>query len=378
MPKNKLFFYIFLTLFCLSLLFFGIYKFAFEKAIPKEKTQVIENSAKNVPKKTSTETISPITDEAIVAATIGKDQSTINYYSKNTGQAYQVDFNGNGKKTLPNKTSIGIVSAVWSPDKSKLITKIINGENTTFYYYNANHEETPLKNNVDEIAWQNTSNRIFYKYYDIATNQRTLSISDPDGTNWIKLADINVRNISIAQIPQSSLVSFWNKADSFSETSLKSVSIVGGGEKELLGGIFGADYLWNNNGSKVLVSNVNASGGSKIQLSVMDSSGGELKNLGVPTLVSKCVWLSDNKNIICALPGGISENATMPNDYDQEKIHTTDTFWKINTTTGEKSRSLETDKINGSYDATKLFLNTDESLLFFINRTDEKLYRANL
>ncbi|MFZ2193853.1 MAG: hypothetical protein WAV31_06445 [Candidatus Moraniibacteriota bacterium] len=379
MPKNKIFFYISLTLFCISLLFFGIYKFAFETPSSGDKSHiVVENNTPKDTKKTNPESIIAITDEAVVAATISKDPSMIDYYSKTTGRAYQIDFNGNGKKSLPNKTAAGIVSATWSPDKTKVITKTVSGESTNFYYYDPNQQETPLKQNVDEVAWQNTSNRIFYKYYDTTTKQRTLSISNPDGTEWIKLADINVRDISITQIPQSSLVSFWNKADSFSETSLKSVSIVGGGERELFKGVFGADYLWNNNGTKALVSSVETSGGSKIQLSIINSIGGELKRLNVPTLVSKCVWLSDNKNIICALPGGIPDNAVIPNDYDQGKINTIDTFWKINTATGEKSRSLEIDKINGSYDATKLFLNTDESLLFFINRTDGKLYRANL
>jgi hypothetical protein len=68
----------------------------------------------------------------------------------------------------------------------------------------------------------------------------------------------------------------------------------------------------------------------------------------------------------------------MPNDYDQEKFHTADTFWKIDTLTGEKSRIVDLNKIISSYDATDLFFNTDESILFFTNRLDGKLYRIML
>ncbi|HAT75124.1 MAG TPA: hypothetical protein DCS28_03745, partial [Candidatus Moranbacteria bacterium] len=229
-----------------------------------------------------------------------------------------------------------------------------------------------------EIAWQNTGNRIFYKYYDSKTKKRSLNISDPDGSNWTKLADIAFRDISIAQIPQSGSVSFWNKPDSFFETIFKSVPLVGGEEKEIMKGLFGADYLWNNNGSYVLISHSDAKGGNKIQLSIANSNGGEFKNLNMPTLVSKCVWMKDNKNILCALPGEIPAGAIMPNDYNQEKFRTADTFWKINTTTGEKARVIELEKITAKYDATNLFLNNDESILFFVNKTDGKLYRITL
>jgi hypothetical protein len=88
--------------------------------------------------------------------------------------------------------------------------------------------------------------------------------------------------------------------------------------------------------------------------------------------------LANNKALYCALPGEIPASAIMPNDYDQEKFHTADTFWKIDTTTGEKSRIVDLNKITSKYDATKLFLNANESLLFFTNRTDGKLYKITL
>jgi hypothetical protein len=382
MSISKKIFIFSLTLFCITMLFFCIYNFAFKgptEEIPVEEKKAPEVVIPKVPPKVSTTPITAISDEPVLAPTLAKDTAAIKYYAKNSGRVYQIDFNGNGKRVFSDKELIGLTDVIWSPDKNKVITELTTAGKTKFYYYDhIELKSIPIKDNVDEIAWQNSGNRIFYKYYETATKKRTLSISDPDGTNWVKLADIDFRNISIAQIPQSSLVSFWNKPDAFFETILKSVPVVGGEEKILLKGNFGADYLWNHNGTSAIVSHSDAKGGTKIQLSIINSNGGEFKNLDLPTLASKCVWLKDNTNLFCTMPGKVPPSAIMPNDYDQEKFHTADTFWKINTVTGEKNRIIELDKISGEYDATNLFLNTDESILFFTNRTDGKLYRLTL
>ncbi len=382
MSISKKIFIISLTLFCIALLFFGIYSLAFKKPateLPVAEKKATEVVTPKIPPKVSTAPITAISDEAVLAPTLAKDTNAIKYYAKSNGRVYQIDFDGNGKRTFSDKELIGLNDVLWSPDKSRVITKFTSAGTTKFYYYDYTElKSLPLKNNVDEIAWQNSGNRIFYKYYDPATKKRTLNISDPDGTNWVKLADINFHNISIAQIPQSSLVSFWNKPDAFFETILKSVPIIGGEEKTLLKGVFGANYLWSDNGSLALVSHSDAKGGAKIQLSLINSNGGEFKNLDLPTFTSKCVWLKDNVNLYCAMPAKIPTSAILPNDYDQEKFHTADTFWKINTTTGEKNRIIELDKITAEYDAINLFLNNDESILFFTNRTDGKLYRITL
>lgn len=382
MSLNKKVFFVSLTLFCVALLLFGIYNFSFK--IPKGEVSTAENKSQEVttPKvtpKTINASISVISDEAVLAPTLVKNESAIKYYAKNSGRVYQIDFNGNNERTFSDKELTGINKVLWSPDKNKVITKFINADKISFSYYNYNElKNTPLKNTLTEIAWHSSSKRIFYTYFDPTTKKRSLNISDPEGTNWTKLTDINFPEARIAEVPQSSLVSFWNKPDAFFETTLKSMPLVGGEEKTILKNIFGADYLWSNNGNSVLVSHSNIKGGTKIQLALVNSNGGEFRNLNLPTFVSKCVWLGDNKTIYCALPGEIPASAIMPNDYDQEKVHTADTFWKINTVTGEKSRIVDLKEITNSYDATNLFLNTDESILFFINRTDGKLYRITL
>jgi len=223
--------------------------------------------------------------------------------------------------------------------------------------------------------------KIIYKYYDGKTKKWTLNIADSDASNWKELTGLEYQNMRIIQIPHSSLISFWNAANSFEETNFSIVSMMGGEKKTIFSKKFGADYLWSPNGERVLVSSVENKGGSRLNLAVMNSHGGEYSNLGTPTMASKCVWSGDNTTAYCAFPGNIPESAVMPNDYQEGKIQTKDTFWKINTAAGgKKERVVEIEDLNAiqiSFDAKNLFLSSDEEALFFVNSYDGRLYRIN-
>ena len=374
----KKIFFACLIIFLMSLLLWRVYNLAFKKA-PAPIVDTKPKDTTPAPVKT-TSTISAVSDEAVLAPVLSPDKNYIKYYSKGTGKVYQINIDGQQKSVISSQGLAGLKDVLWSPDETKAITKFVGPDGQAkFYFYDyATEKGIALKNNVDQISWQINGTKIFYKYYDATSKQRTLNVSDPDGTNWSKLADISYRDIDINQIPQSGLVSFWNKPDAFTATIFESIPVISGNRKTILQGNFGADYLWSPNGNSVLLSSTDTRGGSKMQLAVMNSNGGEYKNLDLPTMVSKCVWSKDNKTAYCAFPTGIPDNAIMPNDYMDSKFTTTDTFWKVDTVTGKKDRLMDTDKISGQYDAVGLFFNADESKLFFTNKIDGKIYKINL
>jgi hypothetical protein len=384
MSPSKKTFFISSLLLALTLLLWGVYYLSFKK--PTDKTAEIQKKSgdeiKNAPlapKETKSSKIFPISQEPVLSPTFLSDTHVIRYYAKKDGKAYQIDSDGNGKKVLSEKELPGFTGAYWSPDKTKVLTKFSKGDGQSqFFYYNYDISKgIPLKSNIDFVTWQN-NNKIFYKYFDPSSKKRSLNLSNPDGTSWEKIADIDLKNIIISAVPQSGLVSFWPVPDAYSETSLQTASVVGQASRVLFKGKFGADYLWNDNGTKVLVSHSDAQGGTKIRLAVINDQGGEYKSLDIPTLVSKSVWSKDNKTVFYALPGSVPENAILPNDYSAGKFNTADTFWKVDTETGEKDRIVPLDKIADEFDANNLFFNYDESMLFFINRIDGKLYRIDL
>lgn len=365
-------FIISLVIFVGGLSVWGVYNISLKKT-PNTQNEGLEEKKENL-----SQTITAISDQKVLAPKIIEEKNVIRYYLKETGQIYEIDLAGFESSTFSQNTISNFSFAIWSPDGNKTITKhSVFGENQFVYNDHLKKESATLKKNIDYVVWQN-DNKIIYKYFNPETEERSLDIANPDGTDWKKLSDLSFKKIDVSPVPQSGLVSFWNLPDAYSQTRLSIVSPVGEGEKNIFKEKYGTDYLWSPDGSLALVSHSNQEGGSKIQLAIIDSQGENYKNLGLPTLVSKCAWSKDSQTVFCALPGNLPQNVVMPNDYDKGLFHTTDTFWKINIQTGEKERLVDLEEISQEFDAEDLFINTNESQLFFTNRKDGLLYRIAL
>ena len=371
----KKIFFLSIFLFLFSLLLWGIYVISFKKdtANTAQNNSASETPAATNAQKANVGKINAALDEPALSAIVLSDK--IRYISKITKEAFEVNLDGSGKKNLGLGKIGNLTSAFWATDGQKIILKLNAGYAT--YGFDKNIQ-TPINKNVEDVYWQTNANRIFYKYYDTSNKERSLNVSDPDGSNWKKLADIPYRYLTVSSVPMSGLVSFWNSGDAWDETNFSTVPAMGGEVKTIFKSKFGADYLWNNDGTYVLISHTDQRGGNKMQLAMANSNGGEYKNLDIPTFVSKCAWSKDGKSVFYALPGNIPDNSILPNDYKNQKFNTADTFWKVDIFSGEKKRLVEPAEIKSKFDADKLSLNADESLLFFTNRTDGKLYKIAL
>jgi len=380
MSLPKKIFIISSSILTILLLFWGLYYFSFKKATPVPESDYLEKNVPAPEETASTDTeLKLISNDSVLSAAYSQeDNGIIKYYSKENGKAYQIDMDGNNKKTISNMELPNLINAFWSPDASKAITAFSKDGNPYFFYYDyVKKAGVPLKSNIDSIFWQNNG-QILYKHYDSKSKKRTLNVSDPDGNNWSSLSEIEFRNVSAAPVPKTGLVSFWNKPDAYEETVFQTVPVVGGEKKTVFKGKFGADFLWSPNGNVLLISNTLGKANSKLQLGFTNNSGGEYRDLGIPTMVSKCVWSPDNKTVYYALPLSIPENSILPNEYDSKKFTTTDTFWKVDIATGKKTRLIELKEMSDTFDAANLFLSSEETMLFFINRKDDKLYRIKL
>ncbi|EKE25273.1 MAG: hypothetical protein ACD_5C00227G0002 [uncultured bacterium] len=379
----KKIFIISLVFLLIILLFLGVYNFAFKKENPKNSVMQEQGSQlkKDVIQDSSNlkiEKIISISEEGVVASTYDKKLDSIIYYSAVDGTVWKSNPDGKNKQQVSKDKVMGLKNVIWSPDKSKVLTTINSQGQDKFYQYdNVAQKATPLKEGLDNAIWDNIGSKIFYKYFDKSTNQRTLNIANPDGSEWKKLVDINFRNILLAQIPLSASVSFWNYPAAAEEGILQAVGIMGEESRVVFKGRYGADYLWSPDGSLALISSLDVKNGKKLTIGVIDIDG-NYTDLNVPTFASKCVWSSDNKTVYYALASGIPESAVIPDDYLSGKINTKDTFWKMDITTGKKERILDLDDITEALDATGMFLSPTEDSLYFINKSNKKLYKIEL
>jgi len=374
-------FYFSLGFLFLVLIFLVAYNFVFKNNV----NSPVVDQEKKIPAVVTQTDILPIStnilasvNEDILGATVSSD-GFLYYYSFDDKTLKKATLEGKNKIILLSNFPGSPMRIVWSPkrDKVLLYLKQTNGKNLWHFADLPSKTLVPLKGDISRIAWNNLGDKIFYQYTDPATGKRTLNNASPDGTSWKKLADL-YHDTFIAPIPQSTNVSFWSRPNALEKTYFESVSTTGENRHTLLSEKFGVDYLWSPNGEKVLVSANSEKGGKDISLDIMNANGGEFQNLSVPTFVSKVVWSKDNKTLYFALPGSIPENAVLPNDYIDKPIYTKDTFWKMDTTTGKKSRLAELKEVTQNFDSTDLFLSPNEDILFFTDRATKRLYRIDL
>lgn len=370
MPISKKIFITSITILGILLVFLGIYQLNF-KSNPVSTTGTQDVNTQTITGDVSTQAkITLISDKKAQYPFVDFDSAHIQYYSPETASISQMNLDGTGGMKLFIKNITDLVDIAWAPTGSRAILKFDRG----YEYYNRDKEmAVPIKT-MDTVFWQNI-NKIFYKYYDTKTKERSLNIANPDGSSWLKISDIDFARVDIAPIPKTGLVSLWNSSDALQETNLEAIPITGGDKKILFSGKFGADYLWNSSGDRILISHSDQKGGSKIQLAVTNNQGGEYQNLNVATFVSKCVWSSDNITVFCAVPTDLPTTAVLPNDYWGGKIQTKDAFFKINTKTGEKTSLISPTKIPTDIDASNLFINAQDNMLIFLNKIDSKLYK---
>jgi peptidoglycan hydrolase-like protein with peptidoglycan-binding domain len=142
---------------------------------------------------------------------------------------------------------------------------------------------------------------------------------------------------------------------------------------KIFGGIAGLTTLINNSGSSVLYSNSTMTGPKLGIFNINEYSSKDLETYGLP---EKCVWSKDNINVYCAVPNVITGNQ-YPDSWYQGLISFTDYFIKINTSTGNKT-TIANSALGTPVDGTYLFLDKEESLLFFTNKKDSTLWSLDL
>lgn len=375
----KVFFGITAGIFVVLLLFWGVYNLGFREnptvATVSDGSKIVAGSIFEDTLKPA-EKITPLFSERILGATTyGR---FIYFYSLDEKAFRRSTIEGKDKEILLSDLPGNPVRIVWAPSRERAIAllKMSNGSTLWHTIDLSTKTLTPLKPEMSRIAWDNTGSKIFYQYTDPKTGERSLNSADPDGNNWKNITNLGTSDFFIAPVPSNVMVSYWNRPSAREKGSLSAISLAGGTSKSIVRDVFGGDFLWSPTGNKLVMQSTDIADPSKIKLSVMNESGGELQSLDMAqTLISKAVWSKNGKSLYYALPSPFSESAVLPNDYFEKNLHPQDSFWKLDVETRKAGRIIELKDITEAYDATDLFLSSDESSLYFTDRKSQKLYR---
>ncbi len=96
--------------------------------------------------------------------------------------------------------------------------------------------------------------------------------------------------------------------------------------------------------------------------------------VSISTLRSKCAFVFDSDDVVCAAPRSISktDSIVLPDDYNALAVFTNDYLYKLPATEKYSPQTIFS-STQASFDAIRLRARGEE--LFFVNRLDDSLYR---
>jgi hypothetical protein len=299
---------------------------------------------------------------------------SLRYVEKVTGHIYQMYLDTKTVSKISNSTIPGIYEAIFDSKASSIIYRYLSGDNKTISSYFATlgaDKGEFLPSNIIDLSLSPDKTQFFY----LVKNSNGIS-------GWVRSFYDNKKS-QVFSSPYSEWLSQWvgasnvfltTRASSSVNGSLFSLNTTNGTLKKILGGVRGLTTLSNKDGLVVLYSSYND---SEPELNLLNTSSHFISNLNIGGLPEKCVWKDDNITIYCAIPDTLGSK--QPDSWYQGLTSFDDTFVKINSLTGEVSSIADVDSLGNQYlDATHLFLNKENTALYFINKKDGTLWSLDL
>jgi hypothetical protein len=327
----------------------------------------------------SPELISGITFTASTTATTTIEW--VRYVLRETGRIEDLSLDTGDTKRVTNTTVPRIQEAFFGENGSAVALRYLGADNETVETYIAPLPTDPFasstelvgtffRQNIPSLAFSPTTNQVFY-----------LTESNTGATG--RIANLsNTASRVVFSSPLSEWLASWEAPGSVLVTSKPSYIAAGnavrvrenGEETLLLDGIRGLTTLPNPSMTRVLYSQSN---GGTTRLFVYDISSRQTRELPTPTLPEKCVWV-DDLHVICAIPTIIS--GAMPDAWYQGNASFTDSFWMLNTESGEVDFLFDPSETSAreDVDAIELHLSYDNTVLSFINKKDLRGWVADL
>lgn len=313
---------------------------------------------------------------------------TVRFVDRATGNIFESVLTLTGFKRITNTTIPKIYEAVWQPRGSSVILRYLNesGESIQSLFAKIINLSETDSEDIGELQGTFLPSGILGAAVDSSSGK--IAYLAPRTGGGVNLFTTDANGEKAKLIYGSSIKDWivsWVKNDTISLTSKASAGIPGylyflkadsGSIERVLGNVEGLTTLPNKDGSKIIYSEIK---GGKPILSVYDKKVGKSSPLSLSTFPEKCVWSSDDTDILfCASPNAIP-SGTYPDNWYQGKISFSDSLWKINTLVSEVVSIVDlTVLADENIDAVNLLLDPTQNHLVFTNKKDGALWGLRL
>lgn len=306
------------------------------------------------------------TDDAAMGSLVEATNGYV-YYDKETNKFYIVQPNGE-KRELSAKEFFQVQSVVWSEDGTKAIMSFPDGSKI-FHDFSSDRSAT-LPKEITEVSFTETGDKIAYEYEGDSDQDRWLAVSNPDGSNQQIIEPIGDRGerVSVNWSPDGQVVATYREGVGVNREEVYFVGQNGENFKSLVVDGSGFTGRWSDDGSRMLYSVYNSSTGYRPNLYIVDAKGDAIglnkEDLNLQTWPDKCAF--SGSSLYCAVPTSLPEGAGLAPESTQ---FVTDYFYRVDLTTGQKSRIAVPTSADGSqqYNAEKLYLSKDGKSMYFRN-----------
>ncbi len=330
----------------------------------------IPSSSNQLPTNTVSQIIQ-LSKEPAIGAVYDPSSGHIKYYLQKNGWVISSLPDGSNAVTISDTTISGIQQVVWSPSTTKVILFLQDGTKELYDY--STHQPTFLKNGVSAVGFSPDGGSVaFYDNTDPAT----------PATDILNLSSMNQQQISSDIFLEPAFS--WKGNNLFVRSVTpnlyrrpKNLDVYNTSTQKwsnIFNGVYGFSDAVSPNGNTILYSQTQVYG-QNLDLFVHSATTGGERDLQLATIPEKCAFAS-NTLVYCAVPNSWPSFPQLPEDYTDGSIQTTDSFWAIDLTNGQKFEILKSSALSDKFDAEHLIV--AGNYLIFTNKYNHLLYALKI
>jgi len=348
-----------------------------EKMIEEEKRKELEEKGKT-PEEIKVVQIKKIIDKEIKFTVFSADNSKFLYFDPTNKEVYQSNTDGIGEQVLTNAKFDNLYNVSWSPNREKTVLTFSSDKGLTkkYHFFNlSSQEDIEYEDKYQNVTISYDGENVAYVFHDSAKDKYNLSVAKPDLSSWRKIRELGKEEIETKWFSNNNLA-VYSATTAFEEGQLDIYNVGEGADHyTFLSKRWGLNPLFSPDGKKVIF---NDNDTKNARFPIIWIAGVENKieprKLQLSTLVEKCAWAKDSVSIFCGIPENYSNFFIQPDDYYKGKFVSKDSFYKIDTNSGEQKKLADFSQFNKDYDVYKPLVSEDQKKMYFTRKHDGKFY----